>query len=115
MPSQVLVDSGYPALTFFVNDVGQDSLFSITVKSGEGILKTGTVLELDSGTGKYVEYTSGTATGILLNRTDATNGDELGSQLVMGVVRSGSLFSNGQAVGIDANGMTDLENHFIFV
>lgn len=115
MPSQVLVDSGYPRLTFFVNDVGQDSLFSITVASGTDVLAGGTVLGKVTATGKYTAYDGGasdgteTATGILLNRIDPTNGDELGSMLIMGVVRSGSLF------GLDADAMTDLANHFYFV
>lgn len=112
MPSQQLVDSGYPRLTFFVNDVGQDSLFSITVASGAAVLQTGTVLsKLTDGT--YDAYTNtgatATAAGILLNRIDPTKGNELGSLLVMGVVRSGSLF------GLDAAAMTDLAPHFIFV
>lgn len=112
MPSQQLVDSGYPRLTFFVNDVGQDSLFSITVAEGDDVLETGQVLSrLSDGT--YTAYTGSgdtdEAVGILLNRIDPTNGNELGSMLVMGVVRSGSLF------GLDANAMTDLQAHFIFV
>jgi hypothetical protein len=115
MPSQVLVDSGYPRLPFVVNDVGQDSLFSITVASGTDVLPGGTVLGKVAATGKYAPYDDGgsggveTAAGILLNRIDPTNGDELGSMLIMGVVRSGSLF------GIDANAMADLANHFYFV
>jgi hypothetical protein len=112
MPSQQLVDSGYPRLTFFVNDVGQDSLFSITVAEGDDVCETGQVMsKLPDGT--YAPYTGAgdtdTAAGILLNRIDPTNGNELGSLLVMGVVRSGSLF------GLDANAMTDLAPHFIFV
>ncbi len=114
MPSQQLVDSGYPRLTFFVNDVGQDSLFSITVASGSAVLETGTVLGKKTD-GTYQAYDNSgsggleTAAGILLNRIDPTNGNELGSLLVMGVVRSGSLF------GFDSNARTDLSPHFIFV
>lgn len=113
MPSQQLVDSGYPRLTFLVNDVGQDSLFSITVASGSAVLESGTVLARKAD-GTYTAYDNGggsplnTAVGILLNRIDPTNGDELGSMLVFGVVRSGSLY------GVDAAALSDL-SHFIFV
>lgn len=114
MPSQQLVGSGYPRLTFLVNDVGQDSLFSITVASGSSVLESGQVLARQAD-GTYTAYDGGgaspldTAVGILLNRIDPTNGNELGSMLVMGVVRSGSLY------GVDADAITDLSNHFIFV
>jgi hypothetical protein len=110
MPSQTLVGSGYPRLPFVVNDVGQDSLFSVTIASGSGVLTGGTVLS-KTATGEYDAYADGgeDASGILMHRIDATNGDELGSMLVMGVVRSGSLF------GVTADAMTDLANHFIFV
>lgn len=114
MPSQQLVDSGYPRLTFFVNDVGQDSLFSITVASGSTVLETGQVLAKQAD-GTYTAYDGGgsapldTAVGILLNRIDPTRGNELGSMLIMGVVRSGSLF------GLDSDAMTDLTPRFFFV
>jgi hypothetical protein len=98
-----LVSSGYPALPFYVNDHGQDSLFSITLASGAGVLAGGTLLE-DDGTGAYVAYDSGPAAGILLNRVDASEGTALGSMMVHGVVRSGSLF------GYDADAATDLPN-----
>ena len=114
MPSQQLVDSGYPLLTFLVNDVGQDSLFSITVAESNDVLESGQVLA-HKADGTYTAYDGGgaspldTAVGILLNRIDPSNGNELGSMLVMGVVRSGSLF------GVDAAAITDLSPHFIFV
>jgi hypothetical protein len=114
MPSQQLVDSGYPTLTFLVNDVGQDSIFSVTVASGTDVLPGGTVLALNTSNGKYDAYDGGgsngldTAKGILMHRTDPRNGDEIGAMLVFGVVRSGSLF------GLDAGAMTDLSK-FIFV
>jgi hypothetical protein len=104
MPTQGrLVASGYPALPFYVNDHGQDSLFSITVASGQGILAGGTILE-ENGAGEYEAYSAGTAAGILLNRVDATDGNVLASMMVHGVVRSGSLF------GYDAGAATDLPN-----
>ena len=115
MPSQTQVDSGYPVLPFHVNDVGQDSLFSITVADGADVLLSGTVMGKITASGKYTAYDDGNsdgtedAAGILLNRVDPTNGDELGSLMVMGVVRTGSLY------GLDAAAMTDLAAHFIFV
>lgn len=110
-----LVSSGYPALPFYVNDHGQDSLFSITVASGEGVLAGGTVLAERTADGLYVAYDNGgsggaeTAKGILLNRVDATNENVFGSMMIHGVVRSGSLF------GIDANGIADLRDEITFV
>lgn len=101
MQQGTLVASGYPALPFYVNDHGQDSLFSITVASGEGELLSGTLLE-EGGDGKYVAYASGPAAGILRNGVDATDGDVLGSMQIHGVVRSGSLH------GFDADAVTDL-------
>ena len=113
MPSQQRVDSGYPRLTFLVNDVGQDALYSITVASGSAVLETGQVLARKAD-GTYTAYDGGgaapldTAVGILLNRIDPTNGNELGSMLVYGHVRSGSLF------GLDAAAKTDLAKfHFV--
>jgi hypothetical protein len=110
--SQVLVNSGYPSLPFWVNDHGRDALRSITVVSGAGALASGTVLAKRTAPAgslnKYDAYddslASGlnTARGILLNAVDSTNGDVLGSLFVHGVVRSGSL------IGIDDNGITDL-------
>lgn len=115
MPSQVQVQSGYPRLPFHVNDVGQDSLFSITVASGAGAgnIPAGTVMAKNAS-GEFEPYDDGTAGvdtafGILVNDVDPSNGQELGSLMVMGVVRSGSLY------GLDANAMADLANHFIFV
>lgn len=114
MPSQQLVDSGYPTLTFVVNDVGQDALYSITVESGTDALPGGTVLAERTSTGLKAPYDGGgsdgldTAVGILMNRVDPTNGNELGAMLVYGHVRSGSLF------GLDANAMADLDKfHFV--
>jgi hypothetical protein len=117
--SQVLVDSATPTLPFWVNDVGQDDLFSITVKSGSSVLVGGTVMGKFSGGGsahlKYGPYANGnsdgteTAVGILYYRVDPTSGDVLGSLMVRGDVRSGSL------VGFDANAATDLAGRFFFV
>lgn len=110
--SQVLVDSGYPSLPFWVNDHGRDALRSITVVSGAGALVSGTVLAKRTAPAgslnKYDAYddslASGlnTARGILLNAADSTNGDVLASLFTHGVVRSGSL------TGLDANARTDM-------
>jgi len=108
-----LVNSGYPVLPFYVNDHGLDSLFSITIVSTSGALEAGTVLGKITASGKYHVYNDshgdGTevARGILFNRVEAPSGlgggDVLASMMVMGVVRSGSLF------GYDANAATDLK------
>src|SRR5438477_5270817 len=109
MPNNnTLVNSGYPALPFYVNDHGLDSLFNITLISGSAALEAGTVLGKITASGKYDAYNDGhsdgtqTAKGILMYRTDPTAGDTLTSLMVHGVVRSGSL------TGIDANGIADL-------
>lgn len=110
-----LVDEAYPALPFYVNDHGQDSLFSITVASGSGVVSGGTVLAKRASDSLYVPYDDGgsggaeTAVGILMNRIDATDGHAQGSMMVHGVVRSGSLY------GVDAAAITDLTDAFIFV
>ncbi len=112
MPSQQLVDEAFPTLPFVVNDVGQDALYSVTIAEGSAALPGGTVLALNTSNGKYDAYDAGgsngldTAKGILMNRVDPTNGDELGAMLVYGHVRSGSLF------GLDAAAMTDLDRFF---
>jgi hypothetical protein len=117
--SQTLVDSVQPTLPFWVNDVGQDDLFSITVKSGSSVLPGGTVMGKFAGGGsdhlKYGAYANGnsdgteTAVGILYYEVDPTEGDVLGSLMVRGDVRSGSL------IGFDSNAATDLINRFFFV
>lgn len=119
MPGQVLVDSATPTLPFWVNDVGQDDLFSITVVSGSSVLIGGTVMGKIAGGGgthlKYDAYSNGasngtqTAVGILYYRVDPRTGDHLGSLMVRGDVRSGSL------VGFDSNAATDLAGRFFFV
>lgn len=119
MPGQVLVNSASPTLPFWVNDVGQDDLFSITVVSGSSVLPGGTVMGKRAGGGsahlKYGPYDNNasdgtqTAVGILYYEVDPTAGDVLGSLMVRGDVRSGSL------VGFDANAATDLAGQFFFV
>jgi len=119
MDNNRLVDSGYPALPYYVNDHGLDSLWSITVVSGAGVLQAGTVLGRITSAGanldKYAAYNNGnsdgtqTAQGILFYRVDATNGDVTASMQTHGNVRSGSLF------GIDSAGVTDLTPAFRFV
>lgn len=102
MPTQGRnVASGYPALPFYVNDHGLDSLFSVTVKSGEGIVKGGQLLEEEAGSRLKKVYTSGPAVGILLNRVDATSENVLASMMVHGVVRSGSVFGYDAAAAVD--------------
>jgi hypothetical protein len=117
--SQTLVDSVQPTLPFWVNDVGQDDLFSITVKSGSSVLSGGTVMGKFAGGGsahlKHGAYANGnsdgtqTAVGILYYEVDPTAGDVLGSLMVRGDVRSGSL------IGFDSNAAADLAGRFFFV
>jgi hypothetical protein len=120
MPGQTLVNSATPAFPFWVNDVGQDDLFSITVKSGSSVLAAGTVMGQFAGGGatkhlKHGAYANGnsdgteTAVGILYRDADPRTGDVLGSLMVRGDVRSGSL------VGFDSNAATDLAGRFYFV
>ena len=102
-----LVDLGYPTLPFFINDHGQDALFSITVVSGTFVLSGGSVLGRIAASGKYTRYNDGAsdgtevARGILFNRVDPRDGDSLGSMMVHGHVRSGSLFFYDNAVVAD--------------
>lgn len=111
--SQLLVNSGYPSLPFFVVDHGIDSNRTVTINSGASVLEAGTVLA-KSSSGNYTAYVDATAganvaKGILFHRTDPTNGHVLAAMFVHGVVRSGSL------TGIDANGITDLSDQIQFV
>lgn len=108
------VQSGFPALPFFVNDHGLDALLSVTIASGTTVLSGGTIIGELTTSGKYTRYADGasdgseTARGILLNRIDPTKGDHLGSMMVHGVVRSGSVH------GYDAAAAAELTK-FIFV
>lgn len=110
-----LEDSARPALPYYVNDHGLDSLFSVTIVSSSTVLSGGTVLGKVTASGKYTIYAGGasdgteTARGILFERVDATDGDHLGSMQVMGVVRSGSL------IGIDDAARVELSEHFVIV
>jgi hypothetical protein len=110
-----LEGSARPQLPFFVSDHGQDSLFSVTIASSSTVLSGGQVLGKITASGKYTAYNNGNsdgtevARGILFERVDASDGDHLGSMMVHGVVRSGSL------IGIDSAGITDLTDYFNFV
>ena len=115
MLNNKLVDSATPELPFYVNDHGLDSLLSVTIKSGTSALVGGTVLGKVTATGYYDAYADGnsdgteTAVGILFNRVDPTDGPVLGSMMIHGVVRSGSL------TGIDSAAVADLRDEFQFV
>ena len=119
MDNNRLVNSGYPALPYYVNDHGLDSLWSITIVSGAGVLEAGTVLGRITTAGAtldlYDAYANGnsdgteTAVGILFYRVDATNGDTTASMQTHGNVRSGSLF------GLDSNAVSDLTPQFRIV
>ena len=90
--STLLVDSGYPALPFYVNQHGIDSNRSITLVSGSAAVEAGTILSPSGSTGKFHPWLSGeTAAGILFDYTDVTAGDVIAAMFVHGLVRSGSL------------------------
>lgn len=114
MPSQRLVESYAPTLPFWINDHGQDSLFSVTLASGSGVIAPGTVLGKVTATGKYKPYANGnsdgseTAVGLAMDRYDTTGTDVLASMMVHGVVRTASL------VGLDSAARADL-THIIFM
>jgi hypothetical protein len=100
-------------LPFHVNDVGNDDLFSVTVAEAAEAILAGTAMA-KNGDGEYEPYDEGnggdgTAVGFLINDVDSTNGPELGSLMVRGDVRSGSVY------GLDEDGMTDLAGRFFFV
>lgn len=115
MDNNKLVNSGYPALPFYVNDHGLDSLWNITIVSGAGVLDAGTVLGKITASGLYDAYADGgaggldTAVGILMYRVDATNGDTPASLMTHGNVRSGSL------AGVTSAAITDLSPAIRFV
>lgn len=112
MPQQVQTGSYETRLPFHVNDVGQDSLYSITVASGTANIPSGTVMAKNAD-GEYEPYDDGTggidvAAGFLINDVDPSLGPELGSLMIRGDVRSGSVF------GLDAAAMADLKLfHFV--
>jgi hypothetical protein len=67
-----------------------------------------------TATGEYEPYAAGaggdgTAVGFLINDVDPSYGPELGSLMVRGDVRSGSVF------GMDAGAFTDLAGRVFFV
>lgn len=113
MPVQIQTGSHTTRLPFHVNDVGNDDLFSVTVASGTENIPAGTTMAKNAD-GEYEPYAlgvggDGTAVGFLINDVDPSLGRELGSLMVRGDVRSGSLF------GLDAAAMTDLAGRFFFV
>lgn len=109
--STLLVDSGYPALPFFVVDHGIDSNESVTIGSGASALEAGTVLAVSGN--KYYAYTNtgglATADGILYRDADPRNGDVISPMFVHGTVRESAL------TGIDAAAKTDLSGRIRFV
>jgi hypothetical protein len=114
MPVQMQTGSYTTRLPFHVNDVGNDDLFSITVASGSANIPAGTAMAEVTATGEYEPYDEGsggdgTAVGFLINDVDPSFGPELGSLMVRGDVRSGSVF------GMDAGAFTDLAGRFFFV
>ena len=114
MPVQMQTGSYTTRLPFHVNDVGNDDLFSINVAEfADDVIPAGTAMA-ENTDGEYEPYDegaggNGVAVGFLINDVDATNGPELGSLMVRGDVRSGSVF------GMDAGAFDDLAGRFFFV
>lgn len=115
MPVQLQTGSYSTRLPFHVNDVGNDDLFSITVAEFvSATIPAGTAMSKDATSGEYEPYAAGsggdgTAVGFLINDVDATLGPELGSLMVRGDVRTGSIF------GMDSGAFADLAGRFFFV
>ncbi len=79
----------------------------VTIKSGEGVLVSGTVLAADST--KFVAFEDDTdtpATGILVDRVDATSADVAGVMLFRGP----ALINTNQLTWHTDNDSTDITN-----
>lgn len=92
-----------------------------TLKAGQGILPAGTVLAYQTSSKKYVLYNNAgsggaqDAKGILLERTDTTNGDVLANIVLGGDVKLSALSGLDAAAIVDLNGRSDTERDvFIF-
>ena len=70
----------------------------LTIKSGAGVLKAGTLLKLSGTANKYTgaTATSDTIVGVLRKEVDATSEDKLGNYVVSGLVKTSELrFADG--------------------
>jgi len=85
----------------------------VTIKGGQGLLAAGTVLGRETSTKKYLAYNDsnspagiGVARGVLRENVETGTGgtakDKLGNIIMSGIVKYSKL------VGIDANGIADL-------
>ena len=88
-------------------------VINVTVKSGEGVLEKGTLLGIETITGKYVAYDdtaidgSAVAVAIVADKIDATSSD----QLVAAYIRGQFVVS--KLTGYDANALADLNGRRI--
>ena len=86
---------------------------NITAKSGEGVLEKGTLLGLETATGKYVPYTDGeadgseVAVGILADEVDTSVTDQLVAMYIRGA------FVLSKLTGYDAAALADLNGRRI--
>jgi len=88
-------------------------VINVTIKSGEGELAKGTVLGIETASGKYVAYDDGASDGsqvaqaILADTVDATSSDQLVAAYIRG------LFVLARLTGYDAAALTDLKGRRI--
>jgi len=89
--------------------------FGVTIASGQGSIVKGEVLGKITASGKYGPYDNAavdgreTAVCIAAENVDATSGDQLCQAVFSGAAYESKL------TGLDANGKTDLANHFLFL
>lgn len=85
----------------------------VTLKPGQGILPTGTVLAHDAASKKYVVYNNsedatagGTAAGVLRKAVDT--GADSSADGKLGNIVFGGVLKNSKLSGLDSNAITDL-------
>ena len=88
-------------------------VLNITIKAGEGVVAKGTVLGIETATGKYVAYDDAASDGsqvaqaIIADEVDATTYDQLVAAYVRG------LFVLSKLTGYDAAALVDLKGRRI--
>ena len=88
-------------------------VINVTILSGEGEIAKGTVLGIDTTSGKYAKYTDGQSDGtevakaIAADEVDATSGDKLVAAYIRGA------FVVSKLTGYDAAALTDLNGRLI--
>lgn len=90
-------------------------VMNVTVKAGEGEVAKGTVLGIETASGKYVKYDDAASDGsevakaIIADKVDATSNDQLVAVYIKGV------FHKSKLTGYDANALTDLNGRVVGV